>query len=151
MSREDLITVSWKGSESEVLLRFIDKGRQAKGWEAGRSWGLWLHIIRRISPRLLFTIRLLTEPIVNTQPVAIGPNHILTNPKPVQGSPTLDKPAQAAVHRLMAAVTRASPQQGPPAPESFLNHIELVDPLWLMMLKIFQNLNGFEPELTTSC
>lgn len=73
MSKEDLITVGRKGSRSEVLLRFTDKGKEENAWEAGKSWGLQLHIFAGISPGLLFTIRLVVKPVVNSLLVAVSP------------------------------------------------------------------------------
>lgn len=63
--------------------KFSNRGRQAKGLEAGKLWGLWLYIIEGSNSGLLFTIRLLVKPVVNPLTVAVGPNQILTNPKPV--------------------------------------------------------------------
>jgi hypothetical protein len=131
--------------------KFSNRGRQAKGLEAGKLWGLWLYIIEGSNSGLLFTIRLLVKPVVNPLTVAVGPNQILTNPKPVQGGSAQRKPLPMPVLRLMAAILPVIPQQGSPTPESFLNHTELIVPIWLMMLKTFQILKGSQSELTISC
>ena len=127
--------------EFQSLFRFSVKGRQAKGWEAGKSWSLQLHIIGGSNPGLLFTVRLLIRPIVNLLPVDVEPNQILTNPKPV----LIQSP------RLVTTLSPVTEAQGNLVPDLFLKHTEPVDLLWSMMLKIFNILNVSQPELITSC
>jgi hypothetical protein len=70
VSKEDLMTVAQQGHSSNVLLKFTNRGRQAKRWEARKSWGLQLYIIQGSNPRLLFKVRLLIKLIVNPLPAA---------------------------------------------------------------------------------
>lgn len=80
---EGVIGRSYHGCPAETQLRFTAKGRQVNGPEAGKSWSLRLHIIGGSNPGLLFIVRLLIKLIVNTLPVAVGPNQVLTNPEPM--------------------------------------------------------------------
>lgn len=90
----------------------------------------------------------MVKPIVNPLRVAVGPNRILANPKPRGLAPK--KPAPKPVLGLLPP-PQVLPQQGSPAPGSFLNRTELVDLLWSMMLKTFQILTSSQPELTIFC
>jgi hypothetical protein len=120
VSKEDLITVAGQGSNSDVLLRFTNLGKQEKGWEAEKSPGLLLYIIGRNNLGLIFTIRLLIKPRGNPLPVAVGPNWILTNPKPLPRDLVPKKPAPKLVLRLVtAACPQVLPPQGSPALGSF--------------------------------
>ena len=64
-------------------LKFTSLGKQEKGWETGKPWGLRFYIIGGKNLKLIFTIRLLIKPIVNPLNVTVGPNRILANTKPI--------------------------------------------------------------------
>lgn len=59
------------------------KGDKLMDRKQEKSWSLRLHIIGGSNPGLLFIVRLLIKLIVNTLPVALGPNQVLTNPEPM--------------------------------------------------------------------
>lgn len=65
------------------ILRITCKTKQAIGWEAEKSWSLQLPIAAGSKPGLPFTIILLIKPIVNPLLAIVGPNQVLTNPKPI--------------------------------------------------------------------
>lgn len=63
--KEGLIAIAQQGDNSKALLSFTAKGKQAKRWEAGKSWGLRLHIPGGSNSEVSFTVRLLLRSIVN--------------------------------------------------------------------------------------
>lgn len=76
-SWEDLFTIAREGTDILVKLTFSDKGKWAKEWETGKSWGLRLWVIGGYDPRLLFTIKLLVQPFTDHLPIALEPNPVL--------------------------------------------------------------------------
>lgn len=86
-SREDLVTIAREGTGTLVKLRFSDRGKRAKGWEMGKSWGLRLWITGGYDPGLLFTIRLLVQPLTDLLPIALGPNPVLAPSKTILTQP----------------------------------------------------------------
>ena len=138
---EDFITVTWQGRESEVQLKFTSLGKQEKGWETGKPWGLGFYIIGGKNLKLIFTIRLLIKPIVNPLNVTVGPNRILANTKPIPRCLVLKNLCQSLFSNQCLLTSQSFPSRLP-AP---------VDLLWSMMLKTFQILTSSQPELTIFC
>lgn len=132
--QEAFTTVACQGDNSRVLLRFTDKGKQAKEWEARKSWGLSI-IVGDCKPGLLFTVQLL---MTSHKQVANGskPKSNPSTPKPVL-VPTSSRPTTT-----LPSVTQP---QGPLIPELPLEQPESANPLWSMT---FQVLNASKPELT---
>ena len=141
VSKEDLITVTWQGRESEDQLKFTSLGKQEKGWETGKPWGLRFYIIGGKNLKLIFTIRLLIKPIVNPLNVTVGPNRILANTKPIPRGLALKNLCQSLFSNQCLLTSQSFPSRLP-AP---------VDLLWSMMLKTFQILTSSQPELTIFC
>ena len=138
---ENFITVTWQGRESEVQLKFTSLGKQEKGWETGKPWGLRFYIIGGKNLKLIFTIRLLIKPIVNPLNVTVGPNRILANTKPIPRGLALKNLCQSLFSNQCLLTSQSFPSR----------LCAPVDLLWSRMLKTFQILTSSQPELTIFC
>lgn len=138
---ENFITVTWQGRESEVQLKFTSLGKQEKGWETGKPWGLRFYIIGGKNLKLIFTIRLLIKPIVNPLNVTVGPNRILANTKPIPRGLALKNLCQSLFSNQCLLTSQSFPSR----------LCAPVDLIWSRMLKTFQILTSSQPELTIFC
>ncbi|XP_015421279.1 PREDICTED: retrovirus-related Env polyprotein from Fv-4 locus [Myotis davidii] len=121
-----------------VRISFMEQGKRATKWDAGKTWGIRLYN-RAGDPGMLFTLQVQAAPPHQQTPVGIGPNQILA-----------PRPAPTRV-RIPASQPSASPVSAgaPPTPSHSLP--SNADLLWKTVEGAYRILNASRPELTKSC
>uniref|UniRef100_A0A8C9PNQ9 Envelope protein n=1 Tax=Spermophilus dauricus TaxID=99837 RepID=A0A8C9PNQ9_SPEDA len=151
VAKDDLVKYSRPHNQNSwIQARFTPKGKEAQGWEQGKSWGIRLYWIGSSDEGLIFTLKVLKTQIV---PAVVGPNKALA-PPPSANTPIM--PESTQVPKTIQRIPEERDLNSPPELPNLLvpgisEENALGAPLWKLLLKTYDVVNKTQPQMTESC